>query len=478
MGNAAAWKGQEVLDGRYQLMGRLGEGGMGIVFRARDKRLQTDVVIKVPRCWPLSEEQFVPRFRMEVRALIHLAHPHIVTVLDEGEHDGLPYVVMRFLPGGSLEERTRAGHDIQALPMAQGALRGWLPDVASALDFIHRKGFIHRDVKPGNILFDADDNVYLSDFGLAKAFASLASGGGAASASLGRATTGAGMVFGTPQYMAPEAIRGQAIDGRADQYALAITVYELLAGRGPFAGLPLVQIAELQKAGQPPSLEAIDATILESVSVAVQKALAYDPAQRFVSCEAFAQAVLAGAPSDGAFDLSIDPSGGHPAPIQTPAPAPCFKTPPAPREAPSNTPFPRWGDRPLPLPGADKQVGLPPRKWAAGQSPGPRQTPPRKEAAAPTPVRSLPSLLPPPPPPRRKRRPGPSVAVIALLAVLAGVLLVGMVVAGLLVFLANRERSSADFDRSPNGGLACATGAAEGFCHDSTWNTEGSRSRR
>src|SRR4051812_28905810 len=99
MSNSTAWMGQEVSGGRYRLTGRLGEGGMGVVYRAWDNNLQTDVVIKVPKCSQLGDDQFLRRFNLEVRSLVQLAHPHIVTVLDVGQHDGLPFVVMQFLPG-------------------------------------------------------------------------------------------------------------------------------------------------------------------------------------------------------------------------------------------------------------------------------------------------------------------------------------------------------------------------------------------
>src|SRR5206468_10536738 len=171
-----------------------------------------------------------PRFAREARSMAQLSHPHIVKVHDVGTHDEVPFVVLEFLPGGSLRDRlSRDGKGKQA-PRPAAESHGWLEGIAAALDFIHQQGFIHRDVKPDNILFDAQGHVFLSDFGIVKA---LTTGGPKAGHTV---LTGTGMVIGTPQYMAPELIRGQRYDGRADQYALAATVYEMLSGRVPVDG--------------------------------------------------------------------------------------------------------------------------------------------------------------------------------------------------------------------------------------------------
>jgi serine/threonine protein kinase len=256
-----AWEGAVLNEGRYTVLARLGEGGMSTIFRARDHHLNTDVVIKVPHALSPADPAFVQRFSGEIRSLVHLAHPHVVQILDAGEHDGLPFAVLQYLSGGSLRGRQPRTPQGQAFAMPPEHLRTWLAPVASALDFIHQQGYVHRDVKPDNILFDAHGNAYVADFGVARATLSQR-GANAAHRTL----------VGTPPYLAPELLSGQPIDGQADQYALAVTVHELLTGRYPHDG-------------PGPSLA-------PELNAALQKALAQEPSQRFPSCAAFAQAVL------------------------------------------------------------------------------------------------------------------------------------------------------------------------------------------
>src|SRR4051794_12586441 len=226
----ADWVGL-TLDGRYAVTAKLGEGGMGFVYRARDTRLNCDVVVKVPRAAVLEDAGFRERFAAEVGALVRLAHPHVVRVTDFGQHDRVPFAVMQFLPGGSLDDRRPQGAHGRPLPVPVRKLARWLLPVAEGLDFIHAQGYVHRDIKPANILFDAHKNAYISDFGVAKAVS--AAGRRADQPGL----TQEGMVIGTPTYMAPELVLGEkAIDGKIDQYALAVTVFELVAGRPPFEG--------------------------------------------------------------------------------------------------------------------------------------------------------------------------------------------------------------------------------------------------
>jgi serine/threonine protein kinase len=280
------WIGAQLAAGRYTIKSLLGEGGMGLIFRAWDRNLQSEVVIKIPRTPATADRSFTERFLREVHSLVKLAHPHIVRILDIGEHQAVPYAVMQYLPGGSLADRIRSTSGTR-VPMPLGALASWLGEIASALDFIHGQQFIHRDVKPANILFDAHGNVYLGDFGVAKALATLAAN------EQPLELTAGGMLVGTPGYLAPEMILSRTYDGRADQYALAMVVHETLAGSHPFAGLPLSAILVSQATEALPELHEAQPQIPPAVSAAVSKGLAKDPAARFPDCTALAEAVLA-----------------------------------------------------------------------------------------------------------------------------------------------------------------------------------------
>jgi F-box protein 11 len=286
MSATAAWgPGLELAGGRYQLTERLAGGGMAEVFRATDRRLGAEVVVKAPLPDLLRHPAFATRFAREARALVRLAHPHIVRALDTGEHAGVPYLVLQYLPGGSLRHR-QLGPGGQVRPLPVEHLGCWLLPVAQALDFIHTQGFVHRDVKPGNILFDEHGHAYLGDFGVVKALAG-------APAELSAELTQRGVVLGTLQYMAPEVFRGKPYDGRADQYALAVTCYEAVAGRWPFEGSNPAQVMVQQLNQKPPALEVLrPGAVPASLARAVEQGLAKEPAERYGSCQELAAAVL------------------------------------------------------------------------------------------------------------------------------------------------------------------------------------------
>jgi hypothetical protein len=282
------WEGLTLSGGRYRITAKLGEGGMGFVYRALDQNIDAEVVIKVPRQAMMDDPEFAGRFTREIRSLVKLSHPHIVKVSDVGTVEGVPFAVMQFLPGGSLEDQRPVGPDGRALPCDPRKISGWLGAVADALDYIHTQGWVHRDVKPGNILFDSQGHAFLSDFGVAKALASSPS-----AAPSQTAATGAGMVLGTPEYMAPELIMGEPFDGRVDQYALAITVYELLCGRRPFEDETKTKVLVLHTSKLPPALTEWSNAFPEKLSQVVLKGLAKDPAARYPRCADLARAVNA-----------------------------------------------------------------------------------------------------------------------------------------------------------------------------------------
>ena len=158
--NPNEWQGLEMSGGRYRITSRLGEGGMGFVYRADDRHLHAPVVIKVPRRAMLDDPQFVERFQREIRSLVTLSHPHIGKIIDVGQHEGVPFAVMQYLDGGDLEARRPRNAEGHPLAVSPTALRDWLPEVAGALDFVHRKGYVHRDMKPVNVLFDRERHAY------------------------------------------------------------------------------------------------------------------------------------------------------------------------------------------------------------------------------------------------------------------------------------------------------------------------------
>jgi len=203
-----------VLNNRYTLEAEVGRGGMGVVYRAEDAQVKRTVAIKTLPSIMTHNPELMRRFNSEVQHASKLSHPNIARVYDVGEDAGTHYYVMQYIDGKSLREllieKSRFTLE-EALPI--------LEQVASALDYAHSQGIVHRDIKPENILLDQADNAFVVDFGIAKAAEGT------------RTTRG---MLGTPEYMSPEQIRGEAVDGRSDQYSLAVVAYEMLTGRTPF----------------------------------------------------------------------------------------------------------------------------------------------------------------------------------------------------------------------------------------------------
>ena len=265
----------QVLKGRYEILEAIGEGGMGTAWLAEDRDLQRRVVVKAPKQAVLLDPQFRVRFEREVKNLLGLDHPHVTRVLDADVTAETPFLVLPWLSGGSLEDRlSKAGS-----PMSAEDVLAWLPDVSRALDFIHKRGFVHRDVKPGNVMFDGAGIAFLGDFGIARAV----EGGDAT-------LTQTGMIVGSPKFLAPEVAAGHPAGPASDQYALATVVYLTLSGQLPHAAdTPLVLVA--QKVAMPPRpLQEAAPRLSGAVAACVMRALSRDPADRFASCEAFATA--------------------------------------------------------------------------------------------------------------------------------------------------------------------------------------------
>ncbi|MEQ9410822.1 MAG: serine/threonine-protein kinase [Fuerstiella sp.] len=276
---------------RYHVQSMLGEGSMAFVYRAFDSRLDTAVVIKVPRPDKIADPEFQARFSRESQLMVRLAHPHVVKILDVGAHEKIPFVVMQFLSGGTLKDQMNAAIRENRV-ISPTSLKRWVREIARALDFVHTQHIVHRDVKPANIIFDEHGNAFLSDFGLTKILYGD-------HRDLNSGETAAGFVVGTPNYVAPEIVLGQPYDGAADQYSLGITIYHALTGSAPMQGASSSATMVNQTQKILPLLSDVRTDLPQSVALAVNRSIHKQPSERFPSCEAFADAVLAGLHSGG-----------------------------------------------------------------------------------------------------------------------------------------------------------------------------------
>lgn len=201
--------------GRYEMLEEIGQGGMGVVYKAQDTQTKTIVAIKVLPQYVTRDATSVQRFKREAINAARLNHPNIVTIFDWGEEGGTPYFVMEYLPGYTLKQVIA-----QESPLPLRRIENMLDQLASALDYAHKQGVLHRDVKPSNIFVSRRGHVTLSDFGIAKAVSSAE-------------LTSTGTVIGSPHYMSPEQCQGRRVDERTDIYSLGVVLYEMLAGRVP-----------------------------------------------------------------------------------------------------------------------------------------------------------------------------------------------------------------------------------------------------
>ncbi|MEW6577738.1 MAG: protein kinase [Chloroflexota bacterium] len=258
--------------GNYEIVSKLGKGGMATVYRARQVTMQRDVAIKVMSADLAADPEFVARFEREAHVIARLEHPRILPVHDFGHEGELFYLVMRLIEGESLYYRLKRG----PLPLKTAARL--IGQIGEALDYAHAEGVIHRDLKPNNILIDQWDNLYLMDFGLAKMMASAQS------------LTQSGTVLGTPAYMAPEQWRGEPVDARTDVYALGIILYEMVAGRTPFeSDTPFTLMYKHINDAPPPLRDALP-DLPEQVEAVILKALAKNPDDRYQSAGDMARA--------------------------------------------------------------------------------------------------------------------------------------------------------------------------------------------
>ena len=284
----------------YRLEQQIGRGGMAVVFGAYDERLERQVALKILAPVMAQDEAFRQRFIAESRAAAAVEDPHIIPIYEAGEADGVLFIAMRLVPGGDLRTLV-AEHG----PLAPARAEWILSAVASALDSAHACGLVHRDVKPANMLLDVRpgraDHVYLTDFGVSKASAS----------SIG--LTGHGHFVGTVDYAAPEQILGQPVDGRADQYALGCAAFELLCGHPPYAGKEVPATMYSHLSAPPPAATAERPELPAAVDSVFARVLAKSPADRYGSCQEFADALRAAlGPASYSSAGSAAPSPGTP----------------------------------------------------------------------------------------------------------------------------------------------------------------------
>jgi serine/threonine protein kinase/DNA-binding beta-propeller fold protein YncE len=264
----------------YRLEEQIGLGGMAVVFRAHDDRLDRMVALKILAPGLALDDAFRQRFIRESRAAAAVDDPHIIPVFEAGEASGVLFIAMRYVRGGDV--RTLLD---QAGPLPPARATEIISQVASALDAAHARGLVHRDVKPANMLLDASagtdrpDHVYLSDFGLSKQ--ALAPSG----------LTSTGQFLGTLDYVAPEQIEGRPVDGRTDEYALACAAFELLSGAPPFRRNEGLAVVYAQLSEPPPSLAARRSGLPPAIDSVLTRALAKSPADRYPTCRDFAVAL-------------------------------------------------------------------------------------------------------------------------------------------------------------------------------------------
>jgi serine/threonine protein kinase len=250
--------------GIYEIKSELGRGGMATVYRGYDARFEREVAVKVlPQELLHADPQFRLRFEREAKIIAQLEHSAIVPVYDVGESDGQPYFVMRYMNGGSLSERIKAG--VFTIDEAIQILAA----IAPGLDEAHSKGIVHRDIKPSNILFDKRGNPYISDFGIAKL----------TQAQAGNVTGSA--IIGTPAYMAPEQAQGIDVDGRADIYALGIILFEMLTGKQPYEADTPMAVAIKHITDPVPQIRQTNPKLPEGMDSIIQKAMAKSKTDRF-----------------------------------------------------------------------------------------------------------------------------------------------------------------------------------------------------
>ena len=288
-----------VVDGRYRIERRIGSGGMADVYCAADSQLGRDVAIKMLHRRFARDQEFVERFRREASAAAGLQHPNVVSVFDRGEYDGTYYIAMEYIRGKTLKEVIR-----EEAPLDQLRAIDYAIQILQAAAFAHRRGVIHRDFKPQNVMVAPDGRLKVTDFGIARAGASE--------------MTETGSIMGTAQYLSPEQAQGQRVGAQSDLYSIGVMLFEMLTGRVPFAGESAVSIALKHVGEAPPRLSELRRDAHPRLEQAVGRALLKEPAQRYASADEFIgalqearRAIVSG--DDGATSTWAPPAAPPPA---------------------------------------------------------------------------------------------------------------------------------------------------------------------
>ncbi|MGH3797551.1 MAG: serine/threonine-protein kinase [Pseudonocardiaceae bacterium] len=336
--------------GHFQVEAVIGKGGMSVLYRATDVRLGRRVALKVMAEHLGGDPEFRERFTDEARNTSAIDHSHVVPLYDFGETDGLLYIAMRYVEGADLASL------IKERPLTPARALALLGQVADALDSVHGRGLVHLDVKPANVLVTARESVgsehaYLADFGLTRRGAT------------GHRTS-SGDFLGSPTYAAPEHLRGEPVDPRTDQYALACVLFACLTGRPPFRGT-VAEVIQGHLGGEVPAASAL-VPLPRAVDDVVRRGMARDPAARFGSCREIIAAARAsligwprqsGSPAPHPPAVSSSPTGQRP-------------TPPGPPARPRQSPTPPHAGHPAPLPGQPMRLRNPlpaqPASFAGG----------------------------------------------------------------------------------------------------------------
>jgi serine/threonine-protein kinase len=286
---------QYLLNKRYRLLSPIGAGGMAVVYKAQDLALGRLVAVKILREPLTGDPDFLARFQQEARAAANLAHPNIVTVHDFGRDGGRNYIVMEFIEGKDLKTLIKEGSPFKVERALDLAIQ-----ICAGIGYAHRAGLVHCDVKPQNILVTADGRVKVTDFGIAKALATLQPG----------ETTD--VVWGSPQYYSPEQAAGEAPTPASDVYSIGVVTYEMLAGRLPFVASTQQALAMMHLRDEPPRLTLFNPALPETLERIVHKVLAKEPAARYRTADQFGRILISYR------ERGLETTGPQPASGETP----------------------------------------------------------------------------------------------------------------------------------------------------------------